>query len=122
MKKLLYILSALVLLSACGQRLEPADIAGTWENGSATVYFGEDGSYEIRYNDFGPGELSSENGEFALTGGKIELRMRDRYTLTDTGEISFHRLAVTEDRKAEIAVDGDVLTLDGAEYGRKQTD
>ncbi len=120
MKKLLLILSVLVCLTACGQKLEPADISGVWENSAATVYFGEDGTYEIRYADFGPGELSSENGEFGLSGGKIELRMRDKYTFDDSGEISFERLPVTEDRKADVALDGDTLTLDGTEYVRRE--
>ena len=120
MKKLLLILSVLVCLTACGQKLEPADISGAWENSAATVYFGEDCTYEIRYADFGPGELSSENGEFGLSGGKIELRMRDKYTLDDSGEISFERLPVTEDRKADVALDGDTLTLDGTEYVRRE--
>ncbi len=120
MKKLLSILSVLVLLTACGQKPEPADIVGVWENSAATVRFGEDGTYEISYADFGPGELSSENGKFTLSGGKIELQTRDKYTLTETGEISFQRLAVTEDRKVDISLDGGVLTLGGEEYVRRE--
>ena len=46
--------------------------------------------------------------------------MRDKYTLDDSGEINFERLPVTEDRKAEISLDGDTLTLDGTEYVRRE--
>lgn len=121
-KKLLPVLFCLFALTACGRGLEAADIEGSWENAAAVVTFGGDGTYEIKYADFGPGELSSENGEFELSGGEVELRLRDRYVLDDAGEIDFTRLTATENRRLEISLEGDTLTLDGEEYARRETD
>ena len=120
MKKLIFLLLLLPLLTACGQKLEAADIAGTWENEQATIYFGEDGSYEIKYTEFDIGELSSENGKYELSPGKVELKLRDKYTLNELGEIDFKRLVRTENRKANIELNGDTLTFDGEEYTRRE--
>ena len=120
MKKLIFLLLLLPLLTACGQKLEAADIAGTWENEQATIYFGEDGSYEIKYAEFDVGELSSENGKFELSGGKVELKLRDKYTLNELGEIDFKRLVRTENRRESIELKDDILTIDGEEYTRKE--
>ncbi len=119
MKKLLLLVSCLTLLAACGQELSAEDVAGAWENGSAQVYLGEDGSYEIKYADPKAGELASESGKFQLDGGKILLQRRDRYRLNDLGETEFRRLMETEDRKLDVSLDGDALTLDGEEYQRR---
>ena len=120
MKKLIFLLLLLPMLAACGSRLENADIAGSWENEQATIYFSEDGSYEIKYTEFDVGELSSENGKYELSRGKVELKLRDKYTLNELGEIDFKRLVRTENRKADIALEDDVLTFDGGEYTRKE--
>ena len=122
MKKILFLLLLLPMLAACGSRLENADIAGSWENERATLYFGEDGSYEIKYNIFDAGELSSENGKYELSRGKVELKLRDKYTLNDLGEIDFRRLVRTENRKADLELSDDTLIFDGEEYTRKETD
>ena len=120
MKKILFLLLLLPLLAACGQKLEATDIAGTWENEQATIYFGEDGSYEIKYAEFDVGELSSENGKYELSPGKVELKLRDKYILNELGEIDFKRLVRTENRKADIELNGDTLTFDGEEYARRE--
>ena len=120
MKKLILLLLILLLLAACGQRLENADIAGSWENDQATLYFGEDGSYEIKYADFGEGELSSENGKYELGRGKIILKLRDKYILNDLGEIGFKRLVHPENRKVVIELNRDILTFGGEEYTKKE--
>ena len=91
MKKLLLLLSCLFILTACGQELEAADIAGVWKNDGARIRFGEDGGYEITYAAPEPGGLSSENGEFELDGGTVELRLRDKYTFNELGETDFQR-------------------------------
>ncbi len=122
MKKPILLIFCILLLTACGRGLEAADIEGSWENAAATLYFGDDGTYEIKYADPKPGELSSESGEFELDGGKIELRLRDKYTVDEFGDVDFERFGYTEDRKVKIGLDGDVLTLDGEEYSRRQTD
>lgn len=117
MKKLIVLTVCALLLTGCG--LDPADIAGVWENSAATLTFGEDGTYEIKYADPAPGDLSSENGEFQLSGGKIRLEIRDKYTVNELGEVKFERLIRTQDRKLKITLDGDALTLDGEEYTRR---
>ena len=120
MKKILFLLLLLPILAACGQKLENTDIAGSWENAQATLYFSEDGSYEIKYSQFDVGEPSSENGEFELDRGRVELKLRDKYTLNELGEIDFKRLVRTENRKVNIELNGDTLTFDGEEYARRE--
>ena len=120
MKKLIFLLLLLPMLAACGQKLENADIAGSWENEQAALYFGEDGSYEIKYSRFDVGGLSSESGKYELGRGKVELKLRDKYTLNDLGEMDFRRLVRTENRKVDIELDEDTLVLDGEEYTRKE--
>ena len=120
MKKLIFLLLLLPLLAACGSRLENADIAGSWENEQATIYFGEDGSYEIKYSRFDVGELSSESGEYKLSRGKVELKLRDKYTFNELGEIDFKRLVRSENRKADIELKGDILAFDGEEFTKKE--
>ena len=122
MKKLMFLLLLLPLLTACGQKLEEADIVGSWENEQATLYFGEDGSYEIKYADFDVGELTSEGGRYELSRGKVELKLRDKYTLNDLGEIDFKRLVRTENRKVNIELKGGILVLGDKEYTWKETD
>ena len=119
MKKLIFLLLLLPMLAACGQKLENTDITGSWDNEQATLYFNEDGSYEIKYNRFDVGELSSENGKYELSPGKVELKLRDKYILNELGEIDFKRLVRTENRKADIELNGDTLTFDGEEYARR---
>lgn len=112
-------------LTACGDdgpAINAADLAGAWSSQDAELYFNEDGTYEIKYSDFAAGELSSENGKYELEPGKIKFRLRDKYTLDEYGDIKFERLIHTENREEDIALDGGLLTLDGREYSRRETD
>ncbi len=112
-------------LTGCGDSepvIDAADLAGAWSSQEAELYFNEDGTYEIKYSDFDVGELSSENGKYELEPGKIKFRLRDKYTLDEYGDTKFERLIHTENREEEASLDGDILTLEGREYSRRETD
>lgn len=124
MKKPIFTILCVILctlaFAGCAEQTELGDLAGAWENENAEIYFNEDGTYEIKYSEFDVGQLASENGKFEISGGKIEFKIRDKYTLSDTGDIKFERLIHTENRKEKFSIDSDTLTLNKIVYIRKE--
>lgn len=105
MKRLIPTLLCALLLSSCGAKLENADIAGDWVSESGQIHFNEGGTYEIKYFEAAFGSLTAESGTYELDGGRIKLKMRDKYTLEETGDVRFERLIHTEDRKEKISLE-----------------
>ncbi len=122
MKKLITVIICALVLAGCGAEIENADIAGDWENENAQIHFNEDGAYEIRYLSAEVGEKTAENGKYEIDGGKIEFKVRDKYTLEETGDTKFERLVHTEDRKEKISLESDEqLELNKTVYNRRET-
>ncbi len=121
MKKLILAAICALLLSACGAEIENADIAGDWESEECRVHFNEDGTYEIKYFDFSYGDLASENGKYEIDGSGLWFKLRDKYTLEETGDIKFERLVHTQDRKEKLSLEEDgTLKLNDIIYYRKE--
>lgn len=121
MKKTAALFLCVLMLAACGEKIQNADIAGDWQGSFAQIHFNEDGTYEIKYFDFEAGDLASENGTYALSGGKIEFKIRDKYTADDFGGVKFERLIHTENRKEKISLDGEYLTINKIQYQKQES-
>lgn len=121
MKKLVFLIACLLILASCGGSLSAEQIAGAWENSQGDrVYFNSDGTYEIKYKEAAVGELASENGKYELRGGKILFSRRDKYTLTENGDIKFERLIYAEDRKEKISLSDSGLEINEMLYIKQE--
>ncbi len=121
MKKLFAFIVCLFCLTGCADGLSAGDLKGAWENSDGDrIYFGSDGKYEIKYANAEIGGIDSESGSFELNGGKILFSRRDKYTLTEIGEIKFERLIHTEDRKEKISLSEEGLEINGTTYIKRE--
>lgn len=120
MKKLVLIFCAALTLAACAQKLDIKDIKGGWSCDEARIYLNSDQTYELVYENPKQGDITSESGKYELEGKKIRFFRRDKYTLTDTGEVHFERLIKTENRKEEISLSGGKLTIGETTFDKQE--